>query len=146
MALTDILFNAAGGGVVGSLLHLGTSFFETWQKKKQAEIDIMVLNAKVAAAEKEAAWNAFSKSQEGGNTAGIPKLPSNTSPWVANIYILVDAFRAFTRPGLTWFGVALLTTVYFSVSPIKQEAMVDEIQFAVWTAVFWWLGSRYSRK
>ena len=54
MSLTDILFNAASGGVVGSLLHLATSFFETWRKKKDAEVEIMLLNAKLAAAEKEA--------------------------------------------------------------------------------------------
>jgi len=146
VSFSDILFNAAGGGVVGSLLHLGTSFFETWQKKKQAEVEIMLMQAKVAAAEKEAAWSAFAKSQEGANSAGIPKLPSNVSPWIANIYVIVDAFRAFTRPGLTWFGVFLLTVVFFKVGPAKQEVMVDEMQFAVWTAVFWWLGSRYSKK
>jgi hypothetical protein len=145
MGLTDILFNAAGGGVVGSILHLGTSFFDTWQKKKQAEVEIMLMQAKVAAAEKEAAWNAFSKSQEGANQAGIPNLPESVSPWIANIYVCVDAFRAFTRPGLTWAGVFLLTIVFFKVSPVKQEAMVDEMQFAVWTAVFWWLGSRYNK-
>ena len=55
MSLTEILFNAASGGVVGSLLHLGTSCFETWRKKKDAEVEIMLLNAKLAAAEKEAA-------------------------------------------------------------------------------------------
>lgn len=145
MSIVDILFNAAGGGIVGSLLHLGTSFFETWQKKKQAEVEIMLMQAKVAAAEKEAAWNAFAKSQEGANTAGIPVLPASVSPIVANIYVAIDAFRSFTRPGLTWYGVILLSVVFFNVSPAKQEMMVDEMQFAVWTAVFWWLGSRYMK-
>ena len=144
--IIDVLFNAAGGGVVGLLLHLCTSFFDTWQKKKQAEVDIMMMRARVEAAEKEKAWDAFIESQKGANESSMAALPEKVSPWVANAYALVDALRNFTRPGLTWFGVILLTIVFFNVSPAKQELMSDEIQFAVWTMCFWWVGSRYSRK
>lgn len=138
-----MLFNAAGGGIFGSLLHLGTSVFETWKKKKDAEVEIMLLNAKVAAAEKEAAWNAFAKSQEG---AGAIQIPANASPLVANIYLGVDAFRNFTRPGLTW--ALLLVLVYvFTVSPeTARQEMLGEITFGAFTALFWWFGSRYSKK
>ena len=143
MSITDILFNAAGGGIFGSLLHLGTSVFETWKKKKDAEVEIMLLNAKVAAAEKEAAWNAFAKSQEG---AAAIQIPSSASPLVANIYLGVDAFRNFTRPGLTW--ALLLVLVYvFTVSPeTARQEMLGEITFGAFTALFWWFGSRYSKK
>lgn len=143
MSITDILFNAAGGGIFGSLLHLGTSVFETWKKKKDAEVEIMLLNAKVAAAEKEAAWNAFAKSQEG---AGAIQIPSSASPLVANIYLGVDAFRNFTRPGLTW--ALLLVLVYvFTVSPeTARQEMLGEITFGAFTALFWWFGSRYSKR
>lgn len=143
MSITDILFNAAGGGIFGSLLHLGTSVFETWKKKKDAEVEIMLLNAKVAAAEKEAAWNAFAKSQEG---AGAIQIPSSASPLVANLYLGVDAFRNFTRPGLTW--ALLLVLVYvFTVSPeAARQEMLGEITFGAFTALFWWFGSRYSKK
>lgn len=143
MSITDILFNAAGGGIFGSLLHLGTSIFETWKRKKDAEVEIMLLNAKVAAAEKEAAWNAFAKSQEG---AGAIQIPSSASPLVANIYLSVDAFRNFTRPGLTW--ALLLVLVYvFTVSPeTARQEMLGEITFGAFTALFWWFGSRYSKK
>ncbi len=143
MSITDILFNAAGGGIFGSLLHLGTSIFETWKKKKDAEVEIMLLNAKVAAAEKEAAWNAFAKSQEG---SGAIDIPASASPLVANIYLGVDAFRNFTRPGLTW--ALLLVLVYvFTVSPeTARQEMLGEITFGAFTALFWWFGSRYSKK
>lgn len=143
MSITDILFNAAGGGIFGSLLHLGTSVFETWKKKKDAEVEIMLLNAKVAAAEKEAAWNAFAKSQEG---SGAIDIPASASPLVANIYLGVDAFRNFTRPGLTW--ALLLVLVYvFTVSPeTARQEMLGEITFGAFTALFWWFGSRYSKK
>lgn len=143
MSITDVLFNAAGGGIFGSLLHLGTSIFETWKKKKDAEVEIMLLNAKVAAAEKEAAWNAFAKSQEG---AGAIQIPASASPLVTNVYLGVDAFRNFTRPGLTW--ALLLVLVYvFSVSPeAARQQMLGEITFGAFTALFWWFGSRYSKK
>jgi hypothetical protein len=142
MGITDILFNAAGGGIVGSLLHLGTSFFETWQAKKKAEVEIMLMQAKVAAAEKEAAWNAFAKSQESGSALDIP---ATAAPWAANLYLCVDAFRNFTRPGLTW--ALLLVLVYvFAVSPdSSREAMLGEITFGAFTSFFWWFGSRYSK-
>ena len=71
MNLADILFNAASGGVVGSILHIGTSIFETWRKKKDAEVDVMLMQAKVAAAEKEAAWNPLSKTQENNGSIQI---------------------------------------------------------------------------
>jgi len=144
MGVWDVLFNAAGGGVFGSLLHLGTSIFETWKRKKDAEVEIMVMNAKVAAAEKAAAWNAFTESQK---QQGQPiPIPANASPLVANVYLLVDAFRNFTRPGLTW--ALLLVLVYvFAVSPeAARQEMLGEITFGAFTALFWWYGSRYSLK
>jgi hypothetical protein len=144
MTVWDVMFNAAGGGVFGSLLHLGTSIFETWKRKKDAEVEIMVMNAKVAAAEKAAAWNAFTESHK---QQGQPiPIPANASPLVANVYLLVDAFRNFTRPGLTW--ALLLVLVYvFAVSPeAARQEMLGEITFGAFTALFWWYGSRYSLK
>lgn len=144
MTVWDVMFNAAGGGVFGSLLHLGTSIFETWKRKKDAEVEIMVMNAKVAAAEKAAAWNAFTESQK---QQGQPiPIPANASPLVANVYLLVDAFRNFTRPGLTW--ALLLVLIYvFAVSPeAARQEMLGEITFGAFTALFWWYGSRYSLK
>lgn len=143
VSITDILFNAAGGGVVGSILHLGTSFFETWQAKKKAEVEIMLMQAKVAAAEKEAAWNAFAASQANDKDVTIP---DGVHPIVANVAALVSAFRAFTRPGLTWAGVAIVGAMYFTAQPAEQIAMQGEVQFGCWTMLFWWFGSRYARK
>jgi hypothetical protein len=143
MSVWDVLFNAAGGGVFGSLLHLGTSIFETWKKRKEAEVEIMLLNAKVAAAEKEAAWNAFIKSQESQKTAEIP---TQASSWMTNIYLGVDAFRNFTRPGLTWALLFVLLFVYISSNESARGQMLGEITFGAFTALFWWFGSRYSKQ
>ncbi len=143
MSLWDILFNAAGGGVVGSLLHLGSSWFETWRKRKDAEVEIMLLNAKMAAADKEAAWRAFTESQKAGQ--GLTTLPEGVSGWIKDVYVAVDALRAVTRPALTWIGVILLASVYFHATPDQQATMQDEVQFGCWTMIFWFFGARYNR-
>ena len=144
MSLIDIFANAASGGLAGGLLHLGTSVFETWRRKKDAEVEIMLLNAKVAAAEKEAAWNAFAKSQENGG--GAMQLPAIVSPMMANIYTGVDAFRNFTRPGITWALLLVLVYVYTMSTPAARDQMLGEITFGAFTALFWWFGSRYAKK
>ena len=142
-SIIDILFNAAGGGVVGSVLHLGTSFFETWQKKKNAEVEILLMNAKVAAAEKQSAWDAFTASQK--TNEAIP-IPAGAASWVASLLGIVEALRAFTRPGLTWALLGVLSLAYFNAPIYVQAGMISELQFAAFTAIFWWLGSRYSKK
>jgi len=143
MSLTDIIFNAASGGVVGSILHVSTAFFETWRKRKDAEVEIMLLNAKLAAAEKEAAWSAFTASQKDANATLV--IPAGVWPWAGSIYVLVDAFRQFTRPGLTWAGFLFLTSVYWSATPEVRASLSPEIQFGAWTLVFWWVGARYCK-
>jgi hypothetical protein len=142
-SLIDILFNAAGGGVVGSLLHLGTGFFETWQKKKAAEVEILLMNAKVAAAEKQSAWDAFTASQK---TNEATPIPAGAAPWIASLLGIVEALRAFTRPGLTWSLLGVLSLAYFNAPEEVQAGMISELQFAAFTAIFWWLGSRYTKK
>jgi hypothetical protein len=140
----DVLTTAAGGGVVGSILHLGTSIFEVWKRKKDAEVEIMLLNAKVQAAEKEAAWNAFTASQK--DHAGHLMIPTGTSPMMSNVYVAVDAFRNFTRPGLTWALLAVLVYVFVVSPDAARDQMLQEITFGAFTALFWWFGSRYAKR
>jgi len=144
MNVIDLISNAAGGGIVGGLLHLGTGFFETWRKKKDAEVEILLLNAKVQAAEKEAAWNAFAKSQEGQGGHEL-NIPAGAHPVVVNAYLAVDAFRNFTRPGLTWALLAVLVYVFAVSDAAARNAMLGEITFGAFTALFWWFGSRYAK-
>lgn len=143
MNLVDALFTAGGGGVFGSLLHLGSSFFETWRKKKEAEVEIMVMKAKVEAAEKEFAWKAFTASQSQQDS--LSELPKGVHPIVANIYALVAAFRAFTRPGITWALLLILVVIFFHTSPYDRQEMLGEITFAAFTSLFWYFGARYSK-
>jgi hypothetical protein len=144
MSLTDILFNAASGGVFGSILHLGTSFFDTWKKKKEAETEIMLMKAKADMAEKAAAWDAFARSQPGTSAPFV--VPANAAPWAGTLATVVEAFKTFTRPGLTWALLLVLVLVYFTATAEVRATMTGEITFGAFTALFWWFGSRYTQK
>jgi hypothetical protein len=144
MTLLDLLSNAAGGGVVGSLLHLGTSWFETYQKKKQTEIEIMLMKAQMEAAANKSAWDSFQASQVGANEEII--VSDKASLWVINLAECVDCFRSATRPLLTWSLLVFLYIVYLKSDPTIRASMTNEITFGSFTALFWWFGSRYSKK
>ena len=135
MNIVDILFTAGGGGIFGSILHLGTSWLEHKQK-------VEMIRVQVEAAEKTEAWKAFAESQK---EVGLEKLPTNTPAWVGSLYVAVEAFRRFTRPALTWAAIGILIFAYLKTG-FKTEAMFSEISFGAWTAIFWWFGSRYSGK
>jgi hypothetical protein len=135
MGITDILFNAAGGGILGSALHCLTDWIDTKNK-------IALMNAQVAAAEKTEAWRAFAESQKGGESLQIP---AGVHPWIASVYICVDAFKQLTRPALTWAAIVIIATVYLKATPEARTAMAPEILFGSFTAIFWWFGARYSK-
>lgn len=144
MSITDILFNAAGGGIFGSILHLATSAFDTWKKKKEAETEIMLLKAKSEVAEKAAAWDAFAKSQS--TTTNPFTVPTGVPGWVAAVYTLVQAAKEGTRPMLTWALLGVLCGVYVTAVPEVRKEMTGEMVFGAFTAIFWWFGSRYTSK
>lgn len=132
----DILFNAAGGGVLGSLLHCVTDYFDTKNK-------VMLMNAQVAVAEKTEAWKAFAASQTGSESLQIPE---GTPAWVSSLYLTVDAFKQLTRPLLTWVAFGVIVYVYSTSTPLGREQLQSEITFGSFTAIFWYFGARYSRQ
>ena len=136
MNLVDLFVNAAGGGILGSVLHCVTDWVDTKNK-------IALMNAQVAAAEKTEAWKAFAASQNGGETLQIP---ANVNPWIAGFYVCVDGLRQLTRPLLTWAAMIVIATVYLNATPAAREAMASEILFGSFTAIFWWFGARYAAK
>jgi hypothetical protein len=135
MSITEVLFNAASGGILGSVLHCITDWVDTKNK-------IALMNAQVAAAEKTEAWKAFAASQSGGETLQIP---ANVNPWIAGFYICVDGVKQLTRPFLTWAAIVVIATVYLKATPAAREGMASEILFGSFTAIFWWFGARYSK-
>ena len=135
MSITDVLFNAAGGGILGSALHCLTDWIDTKNK-------IALMNAQVAAAEKTEAWKAFANSQNGGASLEIP---ANAPAWVVSLYLCVDSVKQLTRPLLTWAAIAIIATVYAKATPDARAAMAPEILFGSFTAIFWWFGARYAK-
>lgn len=144
MNILDFFSTVAGGGVMGSVLHLGTSAFDVWRKGKEAKLEIELMTARVAAAEKTEAWKAFGESQAAGRT--LTTIPEGTPPAIASVYLLVDAFRNFTRPGLTWATMALVAYVYATAEPAARAQLQPEITFGAFTAFFWWFGERFQQR
>ena len=134
MTILDAIFNAASGGILGSALHCVTDYFETRNR-------IALLNAQISAAEKTAAWQAFTESQKAQDSTTIP---ANVPAWVSSLYLCVDATKQLTRPVLTWAAVAIIAGVYSAATPAARQEMQSEILFGSFTAIFWWFGARYS--
>jgi hypothetical protein len=141
--ILSLLFNAASGGIVGGLLNLGTRWFEVYAKKKEAEVEIMRMEAMAKIKVEEMSWAAFGKSQEGVNED--VQISDKASPWVINLGELVDCFRGATRPALTWLLLAFLVYVYATSEPAQRASLAEQITFGAFTALFWWFGSRYKK-
>lgn len=148
MSLFGLLTSAASGGVLGGILSLVTNittrWFDVWAKDKEAKIEIARMEAMSRIKVEEFSWAAFSKSQEGANDDVV--VSDKASGWVVNVGELVDCFRAFTRPALTWALMLVLVVVFFQVPAAKQAEMTDQITFGAFTSLFWWFGSRYAAK
>ncbi|MFZ9725619.1 MAG: hypothetical protein ACO3EH_00300 [Ilumatobacteraceae bacterium] len=142
--MLDLLLNAAGGGVVGSVLNLGTRWFDVYAKKKEADIEIARMRAMAEIRVEEMSWVAFGKSQESVNEDVV--ISEKADQWVINLGELVDCFRSFTRPALTWLLMLVLLIVFLRSNETTQASMAGEITFGSFTALFWWFGSRYGRK
>lgn len=135
MSILDVLFNAAGGGILGSALHCFTDWLDTKNK-------IALMNAQVNAAEKTEAWKAFTASQ---TERGLQTLPQNTPAWVTAVYVLVQAFKDAMRPLLALFAIVIIASVYAMATEDARKAMQAELLFGCFTATFWYFGARYSR-
>lgn len=137
MNIVDMLFSATlGGGVVGSALHLLTD----WADRKN-KIALMEAQAKLT--EQSEAWKAFTAAQE--STAAFA-VPANAAPWASTLYTCVAAVKDLTRPLLTWAAVAVVVLVYVKSTDTSRAAIAPEILAASYSAIFFWFGSRYTRK
>ena len=136
MNIIDALFSAASGGIVGSALQLFTSYVDRKNK-------IAILQATSESAEKIEAWKAFTAAQE---SSGSFDVPANTPAWASAIYTCVAALKDVTRPLLTWAGVVLIYIAFNRASGPAQDELGKEIVFGGFTAIFFWFGSRYTRK
>ena len=135
MSVWDVLFNAAGGGILGSALHCFTDWLDTKNK-------IALMNAQVNAAERTEAWKSFTASQQ---DRGLQALPAGLPGWVAAVFVLVQALKDIMRPLLALMGIIIIASVYGAADAPARLAMQNEILFGCFTAVFWYFGARYSR-
>lgn len=136
MGITDLLFNAASGGIVGSVLHLATDWVDTRNK-------IALMKAQSEMAEKVEAWKAFTAAQQ-SNAPFV--VPSNTPAWASAIYTCVAALKDSTRPLLTWAAVWLIYVAFNQAVGAAKEDLGRELVFGGFTAITFWFGSRYTRK
>lgn len=135
MSITDILFNAAGGGILGSALHCVTDWIDTKNK-------ISLMNAQVAAAEKTEAWKAFAASQ---GDSGPLTVPQGVPTWVSSLYVLAFTLKEAMRPLLCIIGAYFIGMAYYGSDDAGRAALSSEIVFGAFTAWFWYFGARYTR-
>ena len=129
MKILDLLFNAASGGVVGVALELGRGWFDVWRADREQRREIEKLEAMARIKIEGAAWDAFRESQR-------PEATDNVWPWAASVRVLM-------RPLLTLLLLAFLFYAFFTADAAGRADMSGELQFAGFTAIFWWFASRY---
>lgn len=145
-AILGFFGSAAGGAIVGPVISfLGKFVHAKWIRPAEVKAEIDLLTAKRNAATEAASWEAFAASQKQGS--GLDEVPKNTHPWIANLYVGVEAFSRSVRPLLTLMGLPLACWVYFTLNnPAATPAQVDmakEINFMVFMMWSWWFGERY---
>ena len=133
MNALDLIGNALGGGALGVVLRIGNGFFEEYKASKDHARKLEEAKTMAGIAADAAAWAAFTASQQSA------AVPSNVSPWCANV---ITMFRPFIT--LTLVGVA--TVVYFNSAGAERAPMVEQINFAAFNCVGWWFGDRMAKK
>jgi len=137
----SFISSALGGSLLGGVLSLFQKWFDVKAKSMEADIEIRKAEALARLKVAEGELAAFNTSQQANEDVAIP---ANTPAWVSAIRVLVDAFRAFTRPGLTWAMIITLACVIFGdkLGITATEAIISDFVFTTSTAVMWWFGSR----
>jgi len=145
--ILDFFTGAAGGSILGSGLNVIGRIIEPWNKKREAQVEVMLLEARSSAAEKTEAWKSFTASQGNDDKLDLGGFKLETlHPVIRNgiaaLVAVVSVFRTFTRPGLTWGLLAFLGYVWARSSGVVQAELSKEITFGAFTALFWWFGAR----
>jgi hypothetical protein len=133
------LSSAAGGSILGGLLSVVQRVVDAKSKAWETELEIKKMESISRLKVTEAEFKSFDSSLKSDN--GSVAIPENAPLWVISTRVMVDAFRAFTRPGLTWAMVIAL--ILFIVAGFVGEAAVavilGDFVFATSTAVMWWV-------
>ena len=137
----SFISSALGGSLLGGILSLFQKWADVKAKGMEADIEIRKMESMARLKVTEGELAAFTTSQQANEDIDIPE---NTPVWVSAIRVLVDAFRTFTRPGLTWAMIVTLSCVIFGdkLGIAATEAVISDFVFTTSTAVMWWFGSR----
>ena len=137
----SFISSGLGGSLLGGILGLFQKWFDVKADGMRADIEIRKMESLARLKVTEGELAAFTTSQQANEDIEIP---ANTPIWVSAIRVLVDAFRAFTRPGLTWAMIITLSCVIFGdkLGITAIEAVISDFVFTTSTAVMWWFGSR----
>lgn len=144
------LTSALGGSILGGVLSIVQRVTDVWAKKKEAEAEIMRAKALSELKIKEAELDAFKTSLSTQDedfdpdpiSADAPKWAIILRASAETLRVLCDAFRAFTRPGLTWAMVLALVVFIMAGKVGAVDVIIADFVFTTSTAVMWWFGSR----
>jgi hypothetical protein len=136
------LSSAAGGSILGGIFSVVQKIVDAKSKAWETELEIKKMESISRLKVTEAEFKSFDSSLKSDKES--VEIPENTPLWVISTRVMVDAFRAFTRPGLTWAMV--ISLILFIAAGFVGEAAVavilGDFVFATSTAVMWWFGSR----
>ena len=136
------LSSAAVGSILGGIFSIVQKIVDAKSRAWETELEIKKMESISRLKVTEAEFKSFDSSLKSDKES--VEIPENTPLWVISTRVMVDAFRAFTRPGLTWAMVIAL--ILFIVAGFVGEAAVavilGDFVFATSTAVMWWFGSR----
>jgi hypothetical protein len=146
------LTSELGGSLLGGALSIIQRIVDVHAKKKEAEAEIMKAKALSELKIKEGELEAFKTSLGTNNedfdpdpiAADAPKWAVILRACAETLRVLIDAFRAGTRPGLTWAMVLALVLFIMAgkVGPETITLIISDFVFTTCTAVTWWFGSR----
>jgi len=141
--MISFLSSALGGTLLGKVLGYGDKWIESYTHRKNAEVDILKAKALAELKIKEEEIKAFTASQQSANEDSVG-IPEQAAPWAANLAVVVDSFRRFTRPALTWGLAIVISLLAFggNLDPVSRAALVSDLVFTAATALTWWFGSR----
>ena len=163
--LTSLL---AGGltGLLGTVLTGGLKIFHKRQAHRQEielrKIDLSMINAEAAAAERVAVIEAESEKAQAEYDAlqasykeAATRFTEGYRMSSAQVWVLlgIDVVRGLMRPALTLFLVISTTTIYFSLTGAMdlpavemQERIIATLLYLTTTCVTWWFGGRTVEK
>lgn len=117
-------------GVIGSAINRGLSIFET---RQQAKIDEKKRSDDLEMAKLNGVKEALVASYVHDTSLG-----EGVSSWVANI-------RALVRPGITFYGLFLVTLFYFYASDSDKVILIASTAELTTMSVTWWFADKFRK-